>query len=104
MASDLEKKNDDELRQVIADATAVLKARDEKRRKDVEKQIRELAHSAGLSVDIKASRPGRNGKPKDAAKFRNPDNASQTWNGIGKRPQWIRDALAAGKTLEDFAG
>jgi DNA-binding protein H-NS len=36
-----------------------------------------------------------------AVKFR--DEAGHTWGGIGKRPQWLRDALAAGKTLQDFA-
>ena len=25
-----------------------------------------------------------------------------TWVGRGKRPQWLRDALAAGKQLSDF--
>lgn len=31
------------------------------------------------------------------------DDQGRTWGGIGKRPQWLRDALAAGKTLQDFA-
>jgi len=35
------------------------------------------------------------------AKFR--DEAGNTWVGRGKRPQWLRDALAGGKTLQDFA-
>ena len=35
-----------------------------------------------------------------AAKYRN--EAGQTWVGRGKRPQWLRDALAGGKTLADF--
>lgn len=30
------------------------------------------------------------------------DEAGRTWGGRGKRPQWLRDALAAGKTLDDF--
>ena len=34
-------------------------------------------------------------------KFRN--EAGGTWVGRGKRPQWLRDALNAGKTLADFA-
>jgi DNA-binding protein H-NS len=34
-------------------------------------------------------------------KFRN--ETGGTWGGRGKRPQWLRDALAAGKTLADFA-
>jgi DNA-binding protein H-NS len=35
-----------------------------------------------------------------SAKFR--DAAGNTWGGMGKRPQWLRDALASGKRLEDF--
>ena len=34
-------------------------------------------------------------------KFRN--ESGGTWGGRGKRPQWLRDALTAGKTLADFA-
>jgi DNA-binding protein H-NS len=34
-------------------------------------------------------------------KFRN--ESGGTWGGRGKRPQWLRDALAAGKSLQDFA-
>jgi len=34
-------------------------------------------------------------------KFRN--ETGGTWGGRGKRPQWLRDALAGGKTLADFA-
>lgn len=30
------------------------------------------------------------------------DGKGGTWSGIGKRPQWFRDALAAGKKLEDL--
>lgn len=29
-------------------------------------------------------------------------SSGQTWGGRGPRPQWLRDALAEGKTLEEF--
>jgi len=35
-------------------------------------------------------------------KYRNPDNAEQTWAGRGKRPRWLADALAAGKNEKNF--
>ena len=35
------------------------------------------------------------------AKYR--DEAGNSWGGRGPRPQWLRDALAAGKSLQDFA-
>jgi DNA-binding protein H-NS len=31
------------------------------------------------------------------------DEQGNTWGGIGKRPDWLRAALAAGRTLEEFA-
>lgn len=53
-----------------------------------------------------AGKPGRKAaKAKSgsarAAKYK--DEQGRSWGGIGKRPQWLRDALAAGKTLQDFA-
>lgn len=30
------------------------------------------------------------------------DDQGRTWAGRGKRPQWLRDALAAGRTLDEF--
>jgi len=37
------------------------------------------------------------------AGIRYADAQGNTWVGMGKRPQWLRDALAAGKSLDDFA-
>lgn len=31
------------------------------------------------------------------------DGMGHSWGGRGPRPQWLRDALAAGKTLDDFS-
>src|SRR5688572_26426265 len=41
------------------------------------------------------------GKAKSAtAKYS--DGAGNTWVGLGKRPRWVQEALAAGRKLEDF--
>lgn len=46
-------------------------------------------------------RKGKAAAAAPAVRYR--DDAGNTWVGRGKRPQWVRDALAAGKKLEDFA-
>ena len=38
-------------------------------------------------------------KPAGVAKYT--DGAGRTWSGVGKRPNWFKDALAAGKQAED---
>lgn len=55
------------------------------------------AGSVGSVQKPKATAKARAAK---SAKFA--DRSGNTWGGMGKRPQWIRDALEAGKALEDF--
>lgn len=38
-----------------------------------------------------------------AAKYANPGDVSQTWTGRGRKPKWVEEALAAGKSLDDLA-
>jgi len=57
-----------------------------------------------------AGKPGRKpgrpagtktaGKPVRAAKYT--DGQGRTWGGMGKRPDWFKAALAAGKTAEEL--
>jgi DNA-binding protein H-NS len=57
------------------------------------------------SAAKRAVAPGRGGKKKvrkAARKVKFRDVSGNTWGGMGKRPQWLRDALASGKRLEDF--
>jgi DNA-binding protein H-NS len=55
----------------------------------------------GGAAPRKAAKAGRakSAAPK-AAKFA--DGAGNTWGGRGKRPDWLRQALAAGRALEEF--
>ena len=93
-----------------------LKAEAEKlRRKEVDGVIARIrdavkhysltAEDLGLARAPKAAATGgtkarRKSKAPAIVKFRN--ESGGTWGGRGKRPQWLRDALAAGKTLDDF--
>jgi DNA-binding protein H-NS len=66
-----------------------------------------LTGKPGRKAMAETAKPGRKprkpaAKNKSAvAKFR--DENGNSWVGRGKRPQWLRDALAGGKKLEDFA-
>jgi len=58
----------------------------------------------GGSAPRKAAKAAKVAKAKGApsrdAKFA--DGAGNTWGGRGKRPEWLRQALAAGRALEEF--
>lgn len=82
-----------------------------KDRTDAIAQIRALMDDYGLTVaDLggraaakRAAAPaGRKPLGKVAAKYRNA-STGETWSGRGLQPNWLKAALAGGKTLEDFA-
>lgn len=50
--------------------------------------------------NARRAKPAKRAKTAGAAKYA--DGAGNTWGGMGKRPDWLRQALEAGKSLEDF--
>lgn len=52
---------------------------------------------------VAAARKARSAKPaRSAGTPKYHDGAGRTWTGVGKRPNWFKDALAAGKTAEEL--
>jgi len=106
----------EQLQQQIA---ALQAEADKVRRKELEEvigRIREAvtyygitAADLGLDTAPKARKAAAPAKPGRKAAAKKPpavvayrDEAGNSWVGRGKRPQWLRDALAAGRKLEDF--
>ncbi|SFN04855.1 DNA-binding protein H-NS [Formivibrio citricus] len=79
------------------------------RRKEAEKQnlraeMLRMAAAAGLSLAdvLGAEKKGRKVASSGVAQFRNPADAEQTWTGRGRKPQWVLDWLASGKSIDDL--
>lgn len=92
-----------ELKTVIENAEKALKEKQMLKRKEVISQIKELAASIGISVEIseEESKSPRKGN-KVAAKYRNPENPAQTWTGRGVTPKWMQLLLEAGRNKSEF--
>ncbi|RZL49814.1 MAG: H-NS histone family protein [Variovorax sp.] len=75
---------------------------------DIRKKISEygltaadLKLSAGRTGAATGSKRNVTAAPKSAAKYRS--EAGETWSGgRGRKPRWVTEALAAGKSLSDF--
>lgn len=81
-----------------------------KRREKIEKEkvldeLKSLAIARGFSLDqlvkndVAEKAKGKTVKPK----YCNPLNPEQTWTGRGRKPQWVIDQLATGRTIESLA-
>jgi DNA-binding protein H-NS len=66
-------------------------------RAKLESRLRQL-----LSASSGALKTERRPYPKVVAKYRNPQNRTETWAGRGKKPRWLTTALRSGKKLDDF--
>jgi DNA-binding protein H-NS len=102
---DLSKLSIEEMQALTRDIETEIVARRAADKERVLTQMRELAGSLGMTLEelLREERGGGGGGGGVAPKYRNPENPALTWSGRGKRPLWINEALAAGKTLEDLA-
>jgi DNA-binding protein H-NS len=55
-----------------------------------------------LTVLVKLDTSAASPTPKEPKRPKYSDANGNTWSGRGKRPTWIMQALAEGKTLEDL--
>lgn len=114
----LGKMSRDELMKLKSDIDAQLKANEKSARKDALAAVKKAAAAHGFSIDeIMGDAPKKRGPkpgstrgkakakaaPKSEPKYANPADSKQTWTGRGRQPNWVKDAMAKGKSLSDLA-
>lgn len=79
-------------------------SRGKEERQKLVQEFRDKAKALGISLEeLLTEQKGKaRAAGKVAAKYANPANPGQTWTGRGKRPLWVGECLAAGKTLDDL--
>jgi DNA-binding protein H-NS len=93
-----------ELQSMIEEAGRALKEKQQGKRKEVLNQMKQLAASIGVAVEIiegPVPGTGRKGR-KVPIKYQNPENLSEKWSGRGVKPKWLQHQLNQGRRLEDF--
>jgi len=116
---DISKLSIPELRKLNKRIEAELKKRDDTAKRDLLKKMQRLAADHGLSLEDvvgKGSAPSEPKKPRAVAaakpkakkkiivapKYRNPDDASMTWTGRGRKPLWVQKWLDDGKAVDEL--
>ena len=114
---ELENLSDGQLRELMRHAREML-ARRIQERMDV---FRALAREAGFEVTLTKTGEGGEGRRRRrgsqsqdgsggddrrravSPKYQNPDNPAENWSGRGRKPKWVEEKLAAGRSLEELA-
>ena len=119
MKADLKKMTRKQLEKLRADVDAAIKGLEAGERKAALTAVRAAAKAHGFSLEEltgdapaapaekkpRAPRAKKNsdGRAKVAPKYRNPNNADETWAGRGRPPAWVAAHIGAGGSKEDLA-
>ena len=100
---DLSELSLDELQQLQKEVAEAAADFEKRRFQEARAELEAVAACHGFKLSDFST--GKKGGAKSAspAKYRNPEDASQTWTGKGRQPNWIKAGLATGKSLDDFA-
>lgn len=101
MTVDLDNYSEKELIDLKAQVEKALSTLASRKRMQARKAAEEAALQHGYSLNELVG--GKAEKPKNLPKYRNPEDPTQTWSGRGRQPGWIKQGLADGKQLSDFA-
>ncbi|GHF64147.1 H-NS histone family protein [Seohaeicola zhoushanensis] len=93
-----------ELMKLRDDIDKELVAAEERERRDALKAAEEAVAKFGFSLGelgVSGNKRGtaRDRRAKSSPKYRNPADPKQTWTGMGRKPQWIHEAIANGTDL-----
>ncbi len=109
MSTDLNHLSVAELERVIIQAKSLVETKYADAVKDGYAQIEKIARELNMTLDeLIAAGRARGGRTQSTsrkpveARYRNPQNTSETWTGRGKPPRWLAAKIATGAKKEDF--
>lgn len=97
----LEKMSLDELKKLQKDIAKTIDTYRERQRIAALAALEAKAKEMGFSLSELAG-GAKKGNSTGVPKYVHPENPAITWTGRGRQPNWIKDALNEGKSLEDF--
>ena len=100
--SGLEKMSYVQLLDLQKKVEAVIAAKRTEDAQATKEQLRAIAEKAGFHLNELFGKRGHR-KGSGTAKYRNPNDPSQTWTGRGRKPNWLVDAVKKGAKIESFA-
>jgi DNA-binding protein H-NS len=93
----LDGKSISELQELFNNTQKLLAEKQDAIRETAVQQIQQIALEAGIKVFIREQK--KRGEKSAEKLYRNPDDHSQTWNGKGASPKWIK---SSGKDKSEF--
>lgn len=102
MTPDLDSLSHDELTQLRKQVDDAIKAKLSQLREQALAEAREAANKHGFELRDLVNTARQSAGKAPIRIYTNPNNLNETWGGRGRRPAWLNDWVAAGKSLDDL--
>lgn len=90
-----------QLRELDEQVKAQMQKTEKRARDQAIEQIYSIANSVGLPLkSLLGSATGKKGPA--PIKYRDPTNDKRAWSGRGRQPQWVKDWVEGGKSLDQL--
>ncbi len=102
----LSKLSGQELRQLQRDIDKEIASRRKEEQKQAKRELKQVADKYGFALDdlVKGSVSGtkKGSRGNSPVRFRHPDDPSRTWSGRGRKPIWVKEWEAAGRSVDEL--
>lgn len=96
----------EQLIRLTAEAEALIESKKDQEIEDAYNSIMEIAENAGLTleefIEYGLHKRKKTTRKSVEPRYRNLNNAAETWTGRGKKPRWLVAEIEKGAKLEDF--
>jgi len=90
-----------ELQQLQSEIEPALTRAKEREHAALREQIDTMLNGNGVSIgELYGKAIGK--KRNHPVRYRDPDNANNTWSGLGRKPRWLEDAILNGEDKETY--
>ena len=100
---DLEALSLTELRKLHKDIAKATPTYQDRQKAEARAKVNAFAKDLGYLLAELVGGEAKSKRAPAPAKYRHPENPTLSWFGRGRKPQWLNEALAAGRTPEDMA-
>lgn len=100
---DLSKYSSQELRQLKKDIDREIEGRRKEDAKKAQQEIKQVAERYGFNLtDLVGGQTSKPTRAKGKVRFQHPSDSGKTWSGRGRKPVWIKEWEASGRSLDEL--
>lgn len=100
---DLSKYSSEELRKLKKEIDREIEGRRKDDAKKAQQELKQVAERYGFNLsDLVGGQAAKPARAKGKVRFRHPSDSGKTWSGRGRKPVWIKEWEASGRSLDEL--